>query len=379
MIYLDHNATTPLDPRVLEAMLPYLQDQFGNAASRQNAPGRRAAAAVDRARDAVAGLLGADPREIVFTSGATEANNLAIFGVTGHPAYGKKRHLVTVATEHRAVLDPMRELEHRGLELTVLPVDSGGHLDPARLAGALRDDTALVSIMHGNNETGVLHDVEALGQLCRERGALLHCDATQTAGKEPLDLRRLPVDLLSLSAHKMHGPQGVGALFVRRRSPRVRCALQLHGGGHERGMRSGTLNLAGIIGLGAAAEIAAQARAADHTRLQELRNELEAELLQRCPQARVNGAAPRSAHTLNVAFPGVDAERLLEALPDLALSTAAACTSAAIQPSYVLGAMGLDDARRRGSVRISVGRFTTRDEIRTAGNLIVEAVTAETA
>lgn len=375
LIYLDHNATTPLDPRVLEAMLPFLQGDFANAASRQHAAGRRAGAAVESAREQVAQLLGADPREIHWTSGATEANNLALFGVAASPAYTGRRHIVSARTEHRAVLDPCEELERRGFEVTWLRVDDAGHIDLQQLRESLRDDTLLVSLMHGNNEIGTLHPLAEIGALCRERGVLFHSDATQTVGKETLDLGSLPVDLLSLSAHKFCGPKGVGALYLRRRSPRVRCEPLLFGGGHERGLRSGTLNVPGIVGLGEAARLAASESAEDQQRIRNLRDDLERRLHEGCG-ARTNGPTDRRlAGTLNISLPGVEAEELLAAQPLLAASTASACTSAAVQPSYVLRALGLDDERVAGSLRLSLGRFTTRDEIERTASLLIAAAT----
>ena len=368
MIYLDHNATTPLDPRVLDAMLPYLREKFGNAASRHHAAGREAADAVERARAQVASLLGADPRELVWTSGATESVNLALQGVFAAPAHAAKGdQLVTVATEHRAVLDVAAALEKRGVRVTRLGVDRDGKLDLDRLAAAITDKTVLVSVMHANNETGVLHPVREIGALCRSKGVLFHTDATQSVGKEPIDLST--VDLLSASAHKLHGPKGAGLLFVRRRDPHVRVEPILHGGGHERGMRSGTLNVPAIVGFGAAAELAKPEPIAPRA----LRDRLESALLALGDVVR-NGAEPRLATTTNLSFGGVDAEALIKAVPEVAVSTSSACTSAQMQPSYVLGALGCDEARIRGSVRFSLGRFTTGAEVDRAAALIGDAV-----
>ena len=364
VIYLDYNATTPLDPRVFAAMEPFFKASFGNAASRHHALGREAAEAVEHARGQVASVLGADPREIYWTSGATEANNLALLGLTASPAYEKRRHVVTVCTEHRAVLDPCRHLEERGFEVTYLRVDGGGRLDLDELEGALRDDTLVVTVMHANNEIGVIHPIAEIGRRCRARGVLFHTDAVQSFGKEAIDVDAACIDLLSLSAHKFYGPKGVGALYVRRRGPRVRTRPQIHGGGHERGLRSGTLNVPGIVGLGAAADICHLEREAEQPRVRRLRDRLQEALLAAIPGTLVNGAEhPRLAGTLNVSFPGVDAEELIERLPGVALSTASACTSAAMHPSYVLGALGLSEDRVRGSVRLSLGRFTTEQEI----------------
>lgn len=373
MIYLDHNATTPLDPRVLDAMMPFLTDRFGNAASRHHALGCDAATAVETARGRAASVIGADPREIVWTSGATESDNLALLGVADAPAYAKKRHVVTVTTEHRAVLDTCERLEGRGIAVTYVGVDGDGRLDLDRLADAVTEQTLLVSVMHANNETGVLHPIARIGALCRERGVLFHTDATQSYGKERIDVNAMHIDLLSASAHKIHGPKGVGLLFVRRRGPRVRCEPMVHGGGHERGLRSGTLNVPGIVGMGAAAALAA--RNGDAVR--PLRDRLETGLRSRVDGVEVNGhPTERLANTTNLSFAGVDGAKLMKRMPGLAVSSSSACTSAALQPSYVLGAMGCDDARIRGSVRFSLGRFNTADEIDTAIETVAGAVAA---
>lgn len=358
MIYLDHNATTPLDPRVLDAMLPYFKESFGNASSRHHALGCDAAKAVETAREQVARLIGADTREIVFTSGATEADNLAIKGVPE-----KGRHLVTCVTEHRAVLDAAEHLESKGWKVTWLKVSTSGTLDLEKLAAALSEKTALVSLMHANNETGTLHPLREIGALCRAKGVLFHTDATQSFGKEPIDVNADRVDLLSLSAHKVHGPKGVGALYVRRKEPRVRLEALLHGGGHEKGLRSGTLNVPAIVGLGRAAELC---RGESWERVRALRDRLQEAL-----PGTLNGhPEKRLANTLNMSFPGVDGEKLMKALPDVAVSSSSACTSAQMQPSYVLGAMGADDAKIRGSIRFSLGRFTTEAEIDAAAAMI---------
>jgi len=376
MIYLDHNATTPLDPRVLAAMQPYFLEEFGNAASLQHAPGRRAAEAVERARAQVAGLIGADPREIVFVSGATESCNLALFGPALAPAYARKqRHVVTVATEHPAVLDSCRALERRGFRVTVLPVDGEGRLDLDRLDAVVTPETLLVSVMHANNETGLIHPIEEIGRRVRERGVLFHTDATQSFGKLSIDVNGQNLDLLSCSAHKLHGPKGVGALYVRRKGPRVRLDPLIYGGGHERGRRSGTLNVPGIVGFGAAAEICAEEQTAEQARIGDLRDRLEARLLA-SPGARRNGARePRLPNTLNVSLGTHDAGDLMQKLPALAIATASACTSATLQPSHVLGAMRLDEARIRSSLRLSLGRFTTEQEIDQAATLLLQALT----
>ena len=372
MIYLDHNATTPLDPRVLDAMLPFLTDRFGNAASRHHALGCHAATAVETARGRVASVIGADPREIIWTSGATESDNLALQGVAHAPAYEKRRHIVTVATEHRAVLDTCEHLEGLGIDVTYLRVDRDGRLDLDRLTAAMTERTLVVSVMHANNETGVLHPIARIGALCRERGILFHTDATQSYGKEPIDVNAMHIDLLSASAHKVHGPKGIGMLFVRRRGPRVRCEPLVHGGGHERGLRSGTLNVPGIVGMGVAATLPAE-----DDSVRTLRDRLEAGMQSRVDGVEVNGdRVERLANTTNLSFAGVDGAKLMKRMPELAVSSSSACTSAALQPSYVLGAMGCDDARIRGSVRFSLGRFNTADEIGTAIETVAGAVAA---
>ena len=387
MIYLDHNATTPLDPRVLDAMMPFLTDRFGNAASRHHALGCDAATAVETAREQVASVIGADPREIVWTSGATESDNLALLGVVRAPAYRKRRHVVTVATEHRAVLDTCEHLEGLEIDVTYLGVDRDGRLDLDRLADTITERTLLVSVMHANNETGVLHPIARIGALCRERGVLFHTDATQSYGKEPIDVNAMHVDLLSASAHKIHGPKGVGMLFVRRRGPRVRCEPLVRGGGHERGLRSGTLNVPGIVGMGVAAALAGGDDAGrgggddavpvhGDDAVRALRDRLETGVRSRVDRVEVNGhRAERLANTTNLSFAGVDGSKLMKRMPELAVSSSSACTSAALQPSYVLGAMGCDDARIRGSVRFSLGRFNTADEIEAAIDAVADAVT----
>ena len=370
MIYLDHNATTPLDPRVLDAMMPFLTDRFGNAASRHHSLGCDAATATETARGQVASTIGADPREIVWTSGATESDNLALQGVANSPVY-RKQHLITVVTEHRAVIDTCEALEQRGVTVTYLPVDGDGRLDLGQLADAITDQTLLVSVMHANNETGVIHPIGEIGALCRERGVLFHTDATQSFAKQPIDVHSMHIDLLSASGHKIHGPKGVGLLYLRRRDPRVRCQGLLHGGGHERGLRSGTLNVPSIVGMGLAATLP------HGDGIGALRDRLERGLLSRLGGVEVNGVgADRLATTTNVSFAGVDGATLMKRMPDLAVSSSSACTSALLQPSYVLGAMGCDEDRARGSIRFSLGRFTTAEEVELALDTVVEAVTA---
>jgi cysteine desulfurase len=360
-IYLDYAATTPVDRRVVQQMLPYLTEQFGNPASRSHAYGWAAEEAVEIAREHVAALIGADPREIVWTSGATESNNLAIKGAAQfHRARG--RHLVTVKTEHKAVLDTMRELEREGFEVTYLDVQPDGLLDLQQFEAALRPDTIVASVMYVNNEIGVIQDIPAIGRLCRERGILCHVDAAQATGKLPIDLATLPVDLMSLSAHKTYGPKGIGALYVRRK-PRVRIEALIHGGGHERGMRSGTLPTHQIVGMGEAYRLAREAMGSESERIRALRDRLLAGL-QAIPEVRVNGSLEqRVPHNLNVSFQFVEGESLLMGMKGIAVSSGSACTSASLEPSYVLRALGLSDQNAHSSNRISVGRFTTQEEI----------------
>ena len=379
-IYLDHAATTPLDRRVLDAMLPFFGDRFGNAASRQHAVGRAAADVVTEARADVAALIGADPREIVFTSGATEANNLALKGVAFAPAYEQApRRFVTVVTEHHAVLDPLRALkDEHDFQVSRLGVDELGHVDLDQLERALNEGVRLVSIMHANNETGVLHPIGSIGARCREHGSLLHTDATQSVGKEAVDVDQARVDLLSLSAHKFGGPQGIGALYVRRKGPRARVRALFDGGGHEGGRRSGTLPLALIAGLGAAARIARAERASERERVARLRDEFEERLIAAVPGVRRNGdPGMRLAGHANLAFEGVDAESLFTRLEHVCASSSSACTSAALQPSHVLRAHGFAEARIAGSVRFSLGRTTTSAEIDRALGELKKAIEEE--
>jgi cysteine desulfurase len=360
-IYLDYAATTPVDPRVVKQMLPYLYENFGNPASRSHSYGWAAEEAVEIARENVAELIGADPREIVWTSGATESNNLAIKGAAQfHQAKGK--HLITLKTEHKAVLDTMRELERAGFEVSYLDVMENGLLDIDVLKAALRPDTLLVSVMVVNNEIGVVQDIPAIGALCRSRGILLHVDAAQASGKIEINLAELPVDLLSLSAHKTYGPKGIGALYVRRK-PRVRIEAQIHGGGHERGMRSGTLPVHQIVGMGAAYKLAREVMGSENERIRSLRDRLLAGL-QDIPQIRINGDIERRVpHNLNISFQFVEGESLLMGVKGLAVSSGSACTSASLEPSYVLRALGLSDEIAHSSIRFSVGRYTTAEEI----------------
>lgn len=363
-VYLDYAATTPVDPRVAEKMMQCLtmDGNFGNPASRSHVFGWRAEEAVEVAREQVASLVGADPREIVWTSGATESNNLAIKGAA-HFYQGKGRHLVTSRIEHKAVLDTCRQLEREGFSVTYLDPEPGqGLIQPEQVAAALRPDTILVSLMHVNNEIGTLTDIAAIGELTRARGILLHVDAAQSAGKTAIDLSQMAVDLMSFSGHKVYGPKGIGALYVRRK-PRVRIEAQMHGGGHERGMRSGTLPTHQIVGMGEAFRLAAQEMAEESVRLLALRRRLWAGLSD-LPQVFINGhAEQRIAGLLNVSFNYVEGESLIMALKDMAVSSGSACTSASLEPSYVLRALGLSDEMAHSSLRFSLGRFTTAEEI----------------
>jgi cysteine desulfurase len=360
-VYLDYAATTPVDRRVANKMIPYLTELYGNPASRSHAFGWAADEAVELAREQVCSLINADPREIVWTSGATESNNLAIKGAA-HFNRAKGKHLITVATEHKAVLDSMRELEREGYEVTVLPVLPSGLLDIAVFEAALRPDTVLASVMMVNNETGVIQDIAALGAICRARGVVFHVDAAQAAGKVVIDLDVLPVDLLSLSAHKIYGPKGIGALYVRRK-PRVRIDAQMHGGGHERGMRSGTLATHQIVGMGEAFWLARENMAADNARIKTLRDRLWAGF-QKLDCVVLNGdESQRAVQYLNCSFNYVEGESLLMGIKGVAVSSGSACTSASLEPSYVLRAMGRSDELAHSSVRFSIGRFTTVEEI----------------
>ena len=360
-VYLDYAATTPVDRRVANKMIPYLTELYGNPASRSHAFGWAADEAVELAREQVCSLINADPREIVWTSGATESNNLAIKGAA-HFNRAKGKHLITVATEHKAVLDSMRELEREGYEVTVLPVLPSGLLDFSVFEAALRPDTVLASVMMVNNETGVIQDIAAIGALCRAKGVVFHVDAAQAAGKVAIDLDTLPVDLLSLSAHKIYGPKGIGALYVRRK-PRVRIDAQMHGGGHERGMRSGTLATHQIVGMGEAFWLARENMVADNARIKTLRDRLWAGF-QNMDCVVLNGDETHSAvQYLNCSFNYVEGESLLMGIKGVAVSSGSACTSASLEPSYVLRAMGRSDELAHSSVRFSIGRFTTVEEI----------------
>ncbi|HMN21838.1 MAG TPA: IscS subfamily cysteine desulfurase [Ottowia sp.] len=372
-IYLDYGATTPVDPRVVDAMLPWLGTHFGNPASRSHAWGWEAGKAVEAARAQVAALIGADVREIVWTSGATESDNLALKGAA-QQLRDRGRHLVTLKTEHNAVLDPLLELQREGFEVSFLDVGPDGLVDPEAFRAALRPDTILASVMLVNNEIGVIQDVAALGAICRERGVLLHVDAAQATGKVAIDLKTLPVDLMSLTAHKTYGPKGIGALYVRRQ-PRVRLVAQMHGGGQEHGLRSGTLATHQIVGMGEAFRLAGEELAAGETRIATLRDRLLAGL-DGLDGVLLNGHATRRVpHNVNLSFAGVDGEALLLGLPQLALSSGSACHSASQQPSHVLRALERSDELAHASLRISFGRFTTEDEIDRASAAIRARVT----
>lgn len=373
-IYLDNHATTPVDPRVLEAMLPYFTTRFGNAASRNHSFGWEAEQAVKEARRKVAALIGASDREIIFTSGATESDNLAIKGAA--ETYGQQGdHIVTCATEHKAVLDTCKRLEKRGFRVTYLPVGRDGRIDLAELAAAITDRTILVSIMAANNEIGVLQPVREIGALCRERGVLFHTDAVQAAGKVPLDVEADSIDLASLSAHKMYGPKGVGALYVRSRNPRVQLAAQMDGGGHERAMRSGTLNVPGIVGFGEACEICRREMPEEAPRLAALRDRLKAKLEAGLDEVYVNGSMEhRLPNNLNMSFAYVEGESLLMGISEVAVSSGSACTSATLQPSHVLKALGVGDELAHTSIRFGLGRFNTEEEIDYTAGRVIETV-----
>ena len=371
-IYLDYSATTPVDPRVVDAMIPWLRENFGNPASRSHSFGWTAEKAVDQAREQVAALVNCDPRELIWTSGATESINLALKGVARfHKDKGK--HLVTVKTEHKATLDTMRELERDGFEVTYLDVEDNGLVDFAKLEAALRPDTILVSVMFVNNEIGVIQDIAAIGELARSRGIVFHVDAAQATGKITVDLGQLKVDLMSFSAHKTYGPKGVGALFVRRK-PRVRLEAQMHGGGHERGLRSGTLPTHQIVGMGEAFRLAREEMATDNERIRMLRDRLWAGISQ-TEQVFLNGDWERRVpHNLNASFNFVEGESMIMAMKDVAVSSGSACTSASLEPSYVLRALGRSDELAHSSIRFTVGRFTTLEEIDFTVDLVTRQV-----
>ena len=367
-IYLDYSATTPVDPRVAAKMIPYLTEHFGNPASRSHAYGWKTEEAVEEARGHVAALLGADPREIVWTSGATEGNNLAIKGAAQFYKT-KGRHLITQKTEHKATLDTMRELERQGFECTYLDVEENGLVDVEKFKAAIRPDTILASIMMVNNEIGVIQPIAEIGEICRAKGIILHCDAVQAVGKVGIDLSTLKVDLLTVTAHKMYGPKGIGALYVRRK-PRVRIEAQIHGGGHERGFRSGTLATHQIVGMGEAARIAKAEMAADNERIRMLRDRLWRELSGMEAVVLNGDLEQRIPGNLNVSFNYVEGESLIMAIKDIAVSSGSACTSASLEPSYVLRALGRSDELAHSSIRMTLGKFTTVEEVDFAANLL---------
>ncbi|MBK9107273.1 MAG: IscS subfamily cysteine desulfurase [Saprospiraceae bacterium] len=373
-VYLDNNATTPCDPRVVEAMLPYFFEHHGNAASRSHPFGWEAEAAVDLGRQRVADLIGADEKEIIFTSGATEADNLAIKGV--YEMYGRKgKHIITTKTEHKAVLDTCHVLEKKGAEITYLDVEQDGLIDLAKLEAAIRPDTVLVSIMWANNETGVIQPMKEIGALCEKKGVLLMSDATQAVGKIPINPRENGVHLMTFTAHKMYGPKGVGALYVSRKNPRVKVTAQMDGGGHERGMRSGTLNVPGIVGFGKAAEIAKNEMITEADRLRKLRDRLESGL-QKMEEVYINGNIEhRMPHVTNMSFKHVEGEGLMMTFnQNIAVSSGSACTSASLEPSYVLVALGLGDDLAHSSLRLSLGRFNTEADVDFAIEAIAQGV-----
>jgi cysteine desulfurase len=373
-IYLDNHATTQVDPRVLEAMLPYFSEKFGNAASRSHPFGWEAEQAVETAREQIAKLIGSSAKEIIFTSGATESDNLAIKGVA-EAFRDKGDHIITVAAEHKAVLDSCKHLEKQGRRVTYLGVGNDGLLRIEDLKSAFSDKTILVTVMYANNEVGVLQPIAEIGRLCHERGVLFHCDAVQAIGKIPVDVNREGIDLMSITAHKLYGPKGVGALYVRGKSPQVQVAAQIDGGGHEHGMRSGTLNVPGIVGLGKACELAMQEMPQESRRIAALRDKLKHQLEENVDDVHVNGSMEhRLPGNLNIRFGGVDSESLLMGINDIAVSTGAACTAAKIEPSYVLKAMGLTDEQANSTLRFGIGRFNTEAEIDYAAERVIETV-----
>ena len=372
-IYLDNNSTTPMDPRVLESMLPFFNEQFGNAASRNHSFGWNAEKAVDDARNQVAHLIGSTSKEIIFTSGATEANNLAIKGV--YEMYGSQgNHIITVTTEHKAVIDACKKVEKMGAEVTFLSPNEDGLINLDELEAAIIDKTILITIMYGNNEIGVIQDIKAISAIAKKNNVLFHTDATQAVGKIPVDVMADGIDLLSFTAHKMYGPKGVGALYVRRKNPRVKVTSQMDGGGHERGMRSGTLNVPGIVGFGKACQLCELEMEQEAIRLSALRDKLEKELLT-IEEAYVNGnPAHRLPHVANISFKFVEGEGLMMGTKDIAVSSGSACTSASLEPSYVLKSLGLDDELAHSSLRFGLGRFTTEEEVYFAINHVKTAV-----
>jgi cysteine desulfurase len=373
-IYLDNHATTPMDPEVLRTMLPYFTDVFGNAASRNHEFGWTAEAAVENARAKIARLIGASEKEIIFTSGATESDNLAMVGVA--EMYKEKgKHIITTPIEHKAILDSAHYLETKGFEVTYLPVDQYGRVSPEDVRKAIRPDTILVSVMFANNEVGTINPIAEIGKVCKEKGVIFHTDAVQGVGKVPVDVEKMGIDLLSLSAHKMYGPKGVGALYVRRKNPRVRLSPLIHGGGHERGMRSGTLNVPGIVGFGKAAEIAAAKMESEGARLRKMRDRLWDEIRTQLDEVYLNGhPTERLPGNLNVSFAYVEGESLMMGMKELAVSSGSACTSASLEPSYVLKSLGVGEDLAHTSIRFGLGRFTTDEEVDYAAKKVIETV-----
>jgi cysteine desulfurase len=373
-IYMDNHATTPTDGRVLEAMLPYFTEKFGNAASRNHSFGWEAEEGVDKARNQIAALINAKPKDIIFTSGATESDNLAIKGVVEFYK-DKGNHVITCVTEHKAVLDSCRALERAGkASVTYLPVDRYGMVNPDDVRRAITDKTVLITLMYANNEIGTIHPISKIGQLAKEKSVVFHCDAVQAVGKIPVDVERDGIDLLSLSAHKIYGPKGVGAIYVRSKGPRVRITAQMDGGGHERGMRSGTLNVTGIVGLGKACEVAKAEMTAEGRRLTELRNKLQAGIFERLDEVFLNGhPTERLPGNLNLSFAYVEGESLLMGISDVAVSSGSACTSATLEPSYVIRALGTDEELAHSSIRFGLGRFNSEEEV----DFVTERVCAE--
>ncbi|MDX2471381.1 MAG: IscS subfamily cysteine desulfurase [SAR324 cluster bacterium] len=374
-IYLDYAATTPVDPRVLTKMIPYFSEIYGNAASKAHSFGWKAEQAVIQGRQEIADLIGADSKEIIFTSGATESDNLALLGVA--EMYSEKgKHIITCVTEHKAILDPAHYLETKGFEVTFMKVDKKGMVDLEELESLIREDTILVSLMAANNEIGTIHPIKKIGKITRKHGVLFHTDATQAAGKIPLDVDDMKIDILSLSAHKMYGPKGIGALYVRRRKPRVRLAPMMHGGGHERGMRSGTLNVPSIVGFGAACKIAQDELEAEATKLKGMRDRLHNKITETLDYVHLNGhETERLPGTVNLSFAYVEGESLMMGMENIAVSSGSACTSASLEPSYVLRALGVGDDLAHCSIRFSLGRFTTEDELTRTIEKLITVVT----
>lgn len=373
-IYMDNHSTTQMDPRVLEAMLPYFIEKFGNAASRNHQFGWEAEEAVENARKQIAKLIHCDAKEVVFTSGATESDNLALKGVV-EMYKAKGDHVITCTTEHRAILDTCKSLEKRGIKVTYLPVEKNGRVNPDEVRKAITDKTILISIMLANNEIGTIHPIAEIGKIAKEKGILLHCDATQGVGKIPVDVEALKVDLMSFTAHKIYGPKGVGALYVRKKGPRVRLVPQIDGGGHERGMRSGTLPVPSIIGFGKACELCEQEMPVESKRIAAMRDRLQAQIMKDLDECYLNGhPTERLPHNLNISFAYVEGEALLMGVKEIALSSGSACTSATLEPSYVLRALGVGSDLAHSSIRFGLGRFTTDEEIDYTGKRMVEAV-----